>query len=323
MEARKAEFARLFDLFERLTNRAARKGHAAHMPPNDRKASAEPVHRDIHDPNSVVPITETQHPDTKPISLSSIWPRSAVAGVTGDATSEVSMDSFPIGKWYPFTFRLYELEEWAKKVKDVLERSQKDFKPLSEMDWKKKKQTTIDENRVPLSLKQPEGRGRSGSISIEPAAPRTRNSSASRDSIPSERLHGQSVFTSATLASSKVVGRGDKISGKIKEGARIVKKRCVGRDKIFTKNPSGPEENTWVYNAAAALMDRGGTGEGPKKGSLVSFQPMKTDTADDRHSLAVTNTPPVTKVNAPCKWVFSETEAASHVSSRKRPYLFG
>ena len=54
-----------------------------------------------------------------------------------DSDDEASCAKFPLAKRYPFIFRmmlhkLYQLNDWAQKVKDVLERSQVEYKPLAE-----------------------------------------------------------------------------------------------------------------------------------------------------------------------------------------------
>ncbi|KAE9399191.1 hypothetical protein BT96DRAFT_701942 [Gymnopus androsaceus JB14] len=65
----------------------------------------------------------------------------AVPSSSDDMDTDSDSDSvakFPLqGKQYPFKFKmmlhkLYELEDWGRKVREVLERSQKEFKPLSE-----------------------------------------------------------------------------------------------------------------------------------------------------------------------------------------------
>ena len=50
---------------------------------------------------------------------------------------------FPLGKTYQFTFKLmvhqlYQVNEWAKTVKEMLEKSKMEFKPLLKQDEEKK-----------------------------------------------------------------------------------------------------------------------------------------------------------------------------------------
>ncbi len=166
--------------------------------------------------------------------------------MTADDTISVdSTHEFTVGRWYPFTFKmmvhkLYKLEEWREKVKEVLDRSKKDFKPLSEVNWEKK--ASADERpqgHVQFKLKQPEVRVKSNSISGGVAHTRSNPFLG----LPSERTHHRLIATQNAFASHKV-----------DEGARIVKKRCVGRDKIFTGSAGTGEvklQNTWVYKGSA------------------------------------------------------------------------
>ena len=144
MEVRKAEFARFFD---RLINRASRKDQTC-MPPEPCKLSTVPVdpaRPTIENLSATLPSRNVRQQDMK--NATSARPCSSVITGKGSTTDDASPDGltneFTVGRWYPFTFKmmlhkLYELEEWREKVKDVLERSRKDFKPLSEVNWEKK-----------------------------------------------------------------------------------------------------------------------------------------------------------------------------------------
>ncbi|KAF8330518.1 hypothetical protein F5887DRAFT_1178830 [Amanita rubescens] len=247
MEAKKAEFAKFF---ERLINRASRKDYAS-MPPESHRTSAAPADLTlptIQNHSSTVRSKDTSQQETRN-GRSAGLRSSAVANpglTTDDAISADLAHEFTVGRWYPFTFKmmvhkLYELEEWGKKVKEVLERSQKDFKPLSEVNWEKK--ASVDERpqgQVQFKLKQPEGRVKSNSI---PGGVAHTRSNSFLGNVPSERTHHRLIAMQDAFASPKV-----------DEGARIVKKRCVGRDKIFTGSAGMGEvkpQNMWVYKGSA------------------------------------------------------------------------
>jgi hypothetical protein len=56
------------------------------------------------------------------------------------ADAKAIVATFPLGRLYLFTFKfmihkLYELEEWAEKVKEIVEKSQSQFKPLGETEY--------------------------------------------------------------------------------------------------------------------------------------------------------------------------------------------
>ena len=133
MEARRAEFARFFD---RLINRASRKDQTC-MPPETCKPPAVPVdpaRPTIENLTGSLPSKNVRQQDTK--NARSAWPCSSAVTGEGSTTDDASPDDltsdFTVGRWYLFTFKmmlhkLYKLEEWGEKVKEVLERSRKDF----------------------------------------------------------------------------------------------------------------------------------------------------------------------------------------------------
>ncbi|KAJ7623237.1 hypothetical protein FB45DRAFT_991727 [Roridomyces roridus] len=139
-DEKRAEFAKLFDLFEMLATRR----------------SQVTVTQSIVDDTCGIPIPA----DLEPVfhSLATVVPprsvrprRNTVAALGRTATyaddasdtdsdmdeEEKSLAKFPLGKTYAFTFKmmihkLYQVDEWAQKVRDVLQRSQIEYKPLAE-----------------------------------------------------------------------------------------------------------------------------------------------------------------------------------------------
>ncbi|KAF8629076.1 hypothetical protein AX15_003570 [Amanita polypyramis BW_CC] len=297
--AKKAEFARLF---QRLTNR---KSHVQVPSGKSRTFAAPPdlALPTIHNFRSIVS-SKAQQRDIEEAPFTGI-PRSNVTAVTQLTTGEStvskgggeSADKFPVGESYPFTFKmmlhkLYELEEWAKKVKDVLERSQEDYKPLCEVDWERKRASVDDSQlgHVQLRLGKQQGGRRRGYSVPNGGLPigHTRNDSTS-DNAPAEKVRRGSVILQAAPESPKVY-EGENIGG---NEARAIKKRCVGRDKLVTGNPQAntddyKPERTWVYNSAVALVGlddverRTGTNGHARKSSLVTFQLSEPGNEDGR-----------------------------------------
>lgn len=248
MEAKKAEFAKFF---ERLINRASRKDHAS-MPPETRRTSAAPADLTlptIQNHCSTARSKDTPQQETKNPRCAGLRSGTVTCpGLTADDTISVDLThKFAVGRWYPFTFKMmlhkvYELEEWGEKIKEVLDRSKKDFKPLSEVNWEKKASADArPQGQVQFKLKQPEVRARTNSIPIPGGVAHTR-SDPFLGNVPIEQTH-RLIATQDAFASPK-----------IDDGARIVKKRCVGRDKIFTGSAGIGEvkpQNTWVYKGSA------------------------------------------------------------------------
>ncbi|KAF5353108.1 hypothetical protein D9758_008734 [Tetrapyrgos nigripes] len=157
----------------------------------------------------------------------------------------------------PFTFRmmlhkLYELEEWGKKVKDVLERSQSEFKPLAETNGTPKRtraKTVMNprlESRGAMDVNDTMHIHFSPVVKDKsPIKPRSR-----------PRSH-TTVFTTG--------GRGREIGvrpimkpvvqkdSQGQDNVRATKKRCIGRRKSTT----GMNENShssWSYIGSPAAV---------------------------------------------------------------------
>ncbi len=143
MDSKIAEFANLFALFENIATRRSRMADND----DDRQILVDAVPKDLEPiVRNLASLVDT-HPQVQGRSR-----RNTVVGSEG---------KFPLGARYPFTFKmmlhkLYELDDWGKKVKDVLERSQNDFKSLSETPEKPKEK----ERKVASALASPEPRVR-------------------------------------------------------------------------------------------------------------------------------------------------------------------
>ncbi|KAF9219743.1 hypothetical protein BS17DRAFT_788722 [Gyrodon lividus] len=236
-----AEFARLFDLFDRVATRRARAiagdapevistedivGVPAEFAPvlknlstilsiralrdEERTRLAQAKHTGRPRRNTVA-VTPSNVDAAAPVQASEPW---------DGAQEDVVSPSFPLGERYPFTFKLmlhklYDLEEWAEKVKNAVEASKSQFKPLAE--------------KVQNAVKEATGKERS---------------------VARSRSH--SVIGSGAKSKLSPVSRPHPTSPVRTETSRTLKKRCVGR----RKSVGGPmSSGVWVYDAAISAVE--------------------------------------------------------------------
>lgn len=266
-DAKTEEFARLFDLFERLANRRARNTTARSSNTSMDDPHSLPV------PEEFVPVirnlatlvgarkpknpachnktgTTTTRPGRKAAAASSL-PSGSDSDLEDD--DEESLANFPLGKQYPFTFKmmlhkLYELEEWASKVKEVLERSQVDYKTMAEQEVSVRDRGTVEveakaDGRVHFQVGTAVGGGRKAN------GPVTR-----------PRSHSQSVVG---LGKAREVVGNNTCQPRIRDSEprddiRAVKKRCVGRRKSVSGTEAAEPTRLgtgWVYDVAVSSLE--------------------------------------------------------------------
>jgi len=156
------------------------------------------------------------------------------SGMFEDGDSSIGDDgqliaSFPLPEEkYAFTFKykiykLYKKEEWIRTVKDVLEKSRKDFRPLAETKLPKSPTKKDFHSRcVPTSP----GNGKRGSLLVK----RERRSSKTTSCDVKSRLSPVSpVFPD----------RHEKHPSLRLEDPRALKKRCGGVRRSISTDPSG------------------------------------------------------------------------------------
>ncbi|KAG5643885.1 hypothetical protein DXG03_009515 [Asterophora parasitica] len=254
-ESKTAEFARLFDLFERLASRKSRTR-------NDE--NHDDVVRSMPLPADLAPVvtslaglvgTRKHQEDAHDKKSNKRARRNTVAtssrnGHDSDDSDDMeTLAKFPLGKRYPFTFKLmlhklYQLDDWAQKVKEVLERSQIEYKPLAERDAEEEKKVEEEEQ-------QQDGRvhfkaGTAGGGSRRPAVrPRSHSVMALNNGKGRE-----AVLLSPSPKSSRQWGPAG-------EDVRAVKKRCVGRRKSLSGplGEVGRIGGSWVYDAAVSSVE--------------------------------------------------------------------
>ncbi|EGO20664.1 hypothetical protein SERLADRAFT_477084, partial [Serpula lacrymans var. lacrymans S7.9] len=264
--AKTAEFARLFDLFDRLATRRSRSaigdstnameedisGIPDDFAPVMRNFTALLATRALRDQGRRRKLEdgEKRKPFVRPRrnTLAATPSTVADASITEVEEDELEDDddmtipAFPLGQRYPFTFKLmlhklYGLEEWAEKVKGVVEASKAQFLSLAERTEKV-------------------GSQKEGDNTIRQNARRV------------TRARSHSVLTSKTKNSPLAVERMQSQKQKDSQGSfRVLKKRCVGR----RKSVNGPMiGGGWVYDAAIASVEL----NRPRLGSEIPTAPM-------------------------------------------------
>lgn len=173
----------------------------------------------------VIRKSEAGHPRTRVASSSS----GSSGGVTSSQENDDERDfeEFQLAeeKKYPFTFKhmihkLYKKDDWLRTVKEVLEKSKKDFKPLAEYDMKQNPSESVDPH-VPPNAKR-------GSATVGGREPWKMNLTGRRAS-----LEPFPPNFSLIVINEPPAGR---------ESLRALKKRCVGIRKSISGRPGGDGE---------------------------------------------------------------------------------
>ncbi|KAJ7668326.1 hypothetical protein B0H17DRAFT_1209938 [Mycena rosella] len=245
-DAKTAEFAKLFDLFEMLATRRSRRTATTESSLEDTRAipvpaDLEPVFRSLatvvappcgrRRRNTVAALGRTTHPDSD-----------------ADSDSEVeSVAKFPLGKTYRFSFRmmihkLYEVDEWAQKVRDVLKKSQIEYKPLAEREEARKVAAVVApvaDGRVHFKTEVTFGGKKN--MPLAPSRPRSH-------SVAGPARAFANVRTPVSPTPPSPVHDDD---------ARAVKKRCTGRRKSVSGllSPATPIGEGWIYDAAISSAE--------------------------------------------------------------------
>ncbi|KAG2360465.1 hypothetical protein BDR07DRAFT_1610797 [Suillus spraguei] len=226
-----AEFARLFELFDRIATRRARGSTELAISVDDIQsvpAEFAPVLKNL----STVLSLRAQRKQECLHKLTG-RPRSNTVGVapttqnTIDVAEDVGSLTFPLGEHHPFTFKLmlhklYNVDEWAEKVKSAVEASKEQFKPLAERMQEVTKEGTGKEGVVGRNV----ARSRSQSI----INTKSKGKALSREQAPISPARANDF-------------------------SRVLKKRCVGRRKSISGPLAG---GVWVYDAAISAVELDG-----------------------------------------------------------------
>ena len=237
---RTQEFARLFDYFEYLASRRYR-GQ------DSRSSRAEGPH-----PPLIANITPA--PQRLDVGLSTrtrkvddirdvVENRHLIQGSSSTTAAE-----FPLKDEYTFTFKLmihklYDVREFVDMVRGVVEKSRTEFKSLAEQDSREEadgeKASSRTRNAIVTAIVEP----KNGTIS----SIRTRRHSTI-GTVESEK---RPIF----VAKGQVSVTRD---GKWQADIRVVKKRCIEREKVEMPSSPGiksPTAAEWTYKATGSLVE--------------------------------------------------------------------
>lgn len=246
-----AEFARLFDLCGRVATRRTRAltGDTSEVVSADDIANVPaefaPVLKNLSTILSLRALRDKEHArraqtasTTKTHSNDTLadapsvtvtaenrMPRVDIVESSEEVQEDPESPIFPLGERYPFTFKLmlhklYDLDEWAEKVKNAVETSRSQFKPLAE-----RVQNAVNSD-LTVDIKTQRAEKRS---SVRPVL------GASAKFKPP----GTTCPHSSTMPFKP-------------ESSRVLKKRCIGRRKSI----NGPmSSGVWVYDAAISATE--------------------------------------------------------------------
>jgi hypothetical protein len=124
--------------------------------------------------------------------------------------------------------KLYDLEEWAKKVKDVVELSQKQFKSLAERECEERKRESEESRGI--------GKGKKVVLT------RTRSHSV----MGTRHRRESGGAPSPIMRQTKV------------DESRALKKRCIGRRKSVAGSMRGTTvaRGEWIYDATVSSIEK-------------------------------------------------------------------
>lgn len=222
------EFARLFELFDRIATRRARGSNELPISMDDIAAVPAEFAPVLKNLSTIISMRAQRDEERlrKPADRSR-RNTLAIAPVPFDASDmveDVGSPTFPLEEHHPFTFKLmlhklYNVEEWAEKVKSAVEASKEQFKPLAE----RMQEVVREAKGKERAAKRNVGRSRSQSV----LNPKSKGKAVSREQIPPS-------------------------SPTTDDFSRVLKKRCVGRRKSISGPLAG---GVWVYDAAISAVE--------------------------------------------------------------------
>lgn len=228
---RTAEFARLFELFDRIATRRARGSTELPISMDDIAAVPAEFAPVLKNLSTVLSIRAQR--DEERLRKPTGRPRRNTVAIaptphnTVEVVEDVGSPTFPLEEHHPFKFKLmlhklYNVDEWAEKVKTAVEASKEQFKPLAER-MQEVVREVIGKERV---ARRNVGRSRSQSVSNC----KNKGKAVSREQIPPSTPPADDF-------------------------SRVLKKRCVGRRKSISGPLAG---SAWVYDAAISAIELNG-----------------------------------------------------------------
>ncbi|OAX38878.1 hypothetical protein K503DRAFT_849803 [Rhizopogon vinicolor AM-OR11-026] len=229
--SRTAEFARLFELFDRIATRRAR--GSTELPISMEDITAVPIEFVPVLKNLSTILSMRAQRDEERLRKPTGRPRRNTVAIapapynTAEVEEDVGSPIFPLEEHHQFTFKLmlhklYDVDEWAEKVKSAVEASKEQFKPLAERMQEVVREATGNER----TARRNAGRSRSQSV----LNPKSKGKPVSREPV------------------SPTTPPADDFS-------RVLKKRCVGRRKSISGPLAG---GVWVYDTAISAVELNG-----------------------------------------------------------------
>lgn len=290
-----SDFARLCELFERL---ASRQSHGQKL---------ETLQDDVQLPADLAPLVRSLAGlvDTRQLQRerkNDVKVNSNANMPMEDADmhyQRLSSKTFPLDE-YPFTFRmmlhkLYRMDDWKEKIRQVLKRSQNEYKPLAEKDSEQGGEGGLSGNSALERKEHGTEQGAAEQMCLkETHRPHPKSTIASK---PSNRRAEPPKSPQFPLGVTQSCTQNT-----YTEEMRAVKKRCVGRTKSEScplGNPKGLAGGNWTYDAAVTAVESTGRRQIPnrlepaiKLKADASGQPPRMIRSTRRISLA-TAKPPV------------------------------
>ncbi|KAG1764000.1 hypothetical protein EDD22DRAFT_1020049 [Suillus occidentalis] len=226
-----AEFARLFELFDRIATRRARGSMEPAISMDDIQsvpAEFAPVLKNLY-----TVLSSRAQRDQERLRKPTGRPRRNTVCVAPtmqnsiDIAEDVGSPTFPLEEHHPFTFKLmlhklYNVDEWAEKVKSAVEASKEQFKPLAERRQEVMREGTGKEQVLGRNI----ARSRSQSV----INPKPKGKALARERAPASPVRANDF-------------------------SRVLKKRCIGRRKSISEPLAG---GVWVYDAAISAVELDG-----------------------------------------------------------------
>jgi hypothetical protein len=257
-----AEFASLFDRL--VSSRRPR----SRRPPTDDDSDHTDSEADDAPapvPQDLVPVvrnlarllSNTDAPPPPPPPLS---PRSHPND--DSAAKSIHLNDTDVGPRYPFTFKLmlhqlYEIEEWAKMVHDVVENSRVQFKPLAEQQHQphRKEGGPIKRDPDAAHCNNDADGDVSGMLAKMTIRPRAKSHAATTTTTPNANAKDAAMLRPSGALTPNASRR----------ESRALKKRCVGRRRSFGVSLT----EGWVYDAAISCVENRPSGESPRARARV------------------------------------------------------
>ncbi|KAF8903499.1 hypothetical protein CPB84DRAFT_773639 [Gymnopilus junonius] len=304
-DAKKAEYARLYNLFESLASHRSRQDASflGGLP----TSQLDPLLKKL---SAIVDTNKTSSKRPRRNTVASIIRGGGERNIKGKTTTTTtgagsdsdmlrvekeiraarsdeedeieSLAKFPLAdaKKYPFTFRwmvhkLYNKDEWAKTIKEMLEKSKTEFKPLAEQQAAAASTATNRDGSMPPTEEgqNEQSQGEDvGAIRFKvPTTPVAAGGGRRSGRQRSQSVAGTAIHKAVSPTSPTGVplrSPGSSAENAQQADIRALKKRCVGRRKSMSgpmnievgapsagSSSAGKSRGTWVYDAAISSAE--------------------------------------------------------------------